>query len=172
MQLIGSEIIATRIVNGDARWQTMDRRHVEAPYHELCWQSQTELKMHRKWPQADSEHLMVTKYPAYTKYFPLWPKFCSALLYGQSFSRCRTFYTSSLTTVLNRPKKKKKNEKNLPKVQNFKFHYSFNNFGYRVLWVLIPHPYEYTWILGSKSGVLSGEMLLKLSLPYGPMLMK
>ena len=44
MQLIGSEIIATRIVNGDDGRQTTDGRHVEAPYHEFCWQSQAELK--------------------------------------------------------------------------------------------------------------------------------
>ena len=43
MQLIGSEIIATRIVDENAGRRT-DEWHVEDPYHELCWQSQAELK--------------------------------------------------------------------------------------------------------------------------------
>ncbi len=60
----------------------------------------------------------------------------------------------------------KKEPKNLPQIQNFKFHYSLNNFGR-------DPPQEYPRILGSKSGVLfQRRSRLKLLLPYGPMLMK
>ncbi len=37
-------------------------------------------------------------------------------------------------------------QKRTKNIQNFKFHYSFNDFGG-------DPPQEYTWILGSKSGV-------------------
>ncbi len=43
-------------------------------------------------------------------------------------------------------KKEQQQKQKLPKIQNFKFHYSFNNFGR-------DHPQKYTWILGSKSGM-------------------
>ncbi len=47
------------------------------------------------------------------------------LLYDQWFPRYRTFYNSPLTTMLNGQKRTKK----MPKIQYFKFYYSFNNFG-------------------------------------------
>ncbi len=60
----------------------------------------------------------------------------------------------------------KKEQKILPKIQNFKFHYSLNNFGR-------DPPQEYPWILGSKSGVFFQRgCRLKLLLPYAPMLAK
>ena len=48
MQLISSEIIATRIVNRDNGHRTTDGRH-EAPYYELCWHIQAELKIKKTW---------------------------------------------------------------------------------------------------------------------------
>ncbi len=101
------------------------------------------------------------KYPIYSKYLPLRSIFWSVSLYGQRFRRFRTFYPSPLTTMLHG---QKKNKKKLPKIQNFKFHYSFNNF------VRDP-PKGYTWILGTKSGVLfQRRCRLKLLPPYCPML--
>ena len=54
---------------------------------------------------------------------------------------------------------KKKEQKNLPKIQTIKFHYSFNNF--------IRGPLQvYTWILGSKSDcVVSEEMSFETFTP-------
>ena len=50
----------------------------------------------------------------------------------------------------------------MPKVQNFKFHNAFNNFGRDTF-------QEYTWILGSKSGViLSEEMSFETFIPTRP----
>ncbi len=57
-------------------------------------------------------------------------------------------------------KRTKKEQKNLPKIQNFKFHYPFNNF-------VRDLSREYTCILGSKSGVFSQRRCrLKLLPPY------
>ena len=84
-------------------------------------------------------------------------------LYGQQFRRYRTFYHSPLTIMLNGQKKE---QNYLPKIQNFKFHYSFNNF------VRDP-PQEYTIILWSKSGVsFQRRCRLKLLPLYGPILTK
>ena len=58
----------------------------------------------------------------------------SVLPYDQWFPRYRTFYHSSLTTILNGQIKKK-----MSKILNFKFHYCFNNFGRNP-------PQEYAWI--------------------------
>ena len=65
--------------------------------------------------------------------------------------------------MLNSQKEQKK--KMAKKNQNFKFHYSFNNFGTNP-------PQEYSWIRGNKSDVLLQRCHLKLLLPYGPMLTK
>ena len=55
----------------------------------------------------------------YTKYLIIRPKFCFLLLYGQLFSRYRTFYDSPLTTMLSGHKKRMK--KKMPKIQNLNF---------------------------------------------------
>ncbi len=66
--------------------------------------------------------------------------------------------------MLNAPPPKKKK---MPKIQNFKLHSSFNNFG-------IDPPREYTWILGEQIWcVLSKDTSFETFTPiYGPMLTK
>ncbi len=54
------------------------------------------------------ETLNGKKYPVYTKYVTLEPKFWSVLLYDQPLSRYRTFYNSQLTTMLNGQKEQTK----------------------------------------------------------------
>ena len=57
-------------------------------------------------------------------------------------------------------KQSKKEQNNLPKIQNFKFHYSFKN-------IVRDFPHQYTWILGSKKiwCVVSEEMSLETFTP-------
>ena len=100
------------------------------------------------------------KYPIYTKYLTLRSKFWSGSLYDQRLPR----YHFPSTTMLNGQKKKR--TKKMPKIQNFKLHYSFNTFGRHP-------PQEYPWILESKSDVFfQRRYRLHILLPYGPMLAK
>ncbi len=83
-------------------------------------------------------------------------------LYDRRLPRYRTFYNSSLTTMLN----VKKEEKKMQKIQNLKFHNSLYNFGRGPL-------YEYAYIFGSKSSVhFQRRCRLKFFLPYGSMYRK
>ncbi len=91
-----------------------------------------------KWPQTELEHI-------HTKCFPL--------LWGPNFGPFRST-TSGFQDIayLVTPHwlpcqiAKIKEEKKLPQIQYFEFHYSFNKFDR-------DSPQEYIWILGSKSGV-------------------
>ena len=55
------------------------------------------------------------------------PKIWSVLLYGQQFSRYRTFYSSPLTSMLNGKKKEKKN-----KCQKFKQRINAKNSNFQI----------------------------------------
>ncbi len=55
------------IVNGDDGHRTTDGRHVEAPHHELCWQSQAELKIVWRYGGEGATHKM---WPGSMKRFP------------------------------------------------------------------------------------------------------
>ncbi len=101
-------------------------------------------------------------YTGYIKYLLLRPKFCPFAL-RPTVSKISHILSFPIDYHVKRPKKE---QNYLPKIQNFKFHYSFNNF------VRDP-PQEYTIILWSKSGVsFQRRCRLKLLPLYGPILTK
>ncbi len=170
-------VLTLRFLSGSYMWKTFHNAdaifsgwwvtrpgHKRHPMYAIYAKLHTSItwsivNLENEWSMANQSQ----KYHVYMKYLPLRPKFWSVSLYSQRFQRYRTCYHSPLTTMLYGQKKE---PKNLPKIQNLKFHYSFNKF-------IRDPPQEYTWILASKSGVLfQRRCRLKFFLPYGPMLTK
>ena len=98
------------------------------------------------------------KYPIYTKYLPLMSKVLSVSLYDRWLQRYHTFYNSPLTTMLNI----KKEQQNLPKIQNLKLHNSLYKFGRPFLGVCMNF-WEQTCC------ALSDKMSFELFIPYSPL---
>ena len=105
------------------------------------------------------------KYPVYIKILTPEAQILVCFALRPAVSKISHILSFPIDYHVKRQKKKKKNKIICQKSKIFKFHYSFNNF------VRDP-PQEYTWILGSKSGLLFQRCRLKLLPPYGPMLTK
>ncbi len=67
------------------------------------------------------------KYPAYTRYLPREAQILVRFALRPAVSKISHILQFPIDNHVKRPKKKE--QKTLPKIQNFEFHYSFNNFG-------------------------------------------
>ena len=107
-----------------------------------------------------------TLYSPFKSTMYTWNTYPWGPIFGPFHSMASGFEDLSFTTDFHVKQPKKEQNQNCQKIQNLKFHYSFNKF------VRDP-PQEYAWILGSKSGVLfQMRCHLKRLPPYGPMLTK
>ena len=114
-----------------------------------------------EWPQTELEHLTINTTLYTLNTYPWGPKFAPFCSTTSIFEDIAHFIIP-IDYHVKRPNKEKK----MSKIQNFKFHNSLYNFGG-------DPPQEYTWILGSKSGVFfQRRCRLKLLPPCGPMLTK
>ena len=109
-----------------------------------------------EWPQTELEHRTVKSTLYVSNTYPE----------AQILVRFALRPVSKILRIISFPidyhvKRPKKEQNNMPKIQNVKFLYSFNNF-------VRDLPQVYTWILGSKSGLLfQRRCRLKLLPPYG-----